>query len=271
VGYPMHMRLLFFALCIFVAFPSAAQETKPSTPEAVVQAFADAMNKRDLDAAAKLVSGGVVDPATRASYLKEPMPQFMVSDLKSRIVDDYALVTFRMKTPETEEIADYIVLVRSGSNWLIEPPMKGNGLPLSALMLSSVPMMTSARLAAKSAVCLSNLKQMAVAVMMFEGDADDVLKVTATNWLDKISPYLRSRDILKCPEDTEGPVSYSLNAKLIGKSAVAIEDPANTVLLYEGKGGQLVFRHQGRAAVAYADGHAKLVNEADAKKLRWNP
>jgi prepilin-type processing-associated H-X9-DG protein len=241
------------------------------TPEAVVQAFADALNKKDYDAAAKLVSGGLVDPGERKNLGREPLPNFTLTTLSSTIVGDYALVTFHVKVGEVPEKPDYLVLVRKGAEWLIDPPVRDVGLGLSALVLSNVPMMTSARTAAKSTVCLSNVKQLTLAVIMFEGDEDDVLKVTAANWLDKIKPYMKSTEILRCPEDAVGPVSYSLNPKLIGKAATSIEDPANTVLLYEGKGGQLVFRHQGRAAVGFADGHAKLVTEADAKKLRWNP
>jgi len=51
----------------------------------------------------------------------------------------------------------------------------------------------------------------------------------------------------------------------------AISDPANTVLVYEGKDGKLNFHHNGRAAVAFADGRARLIGGAEAKNLRRNP
>jgi prepilin-type processing-associated H-X9-DG protein len=40
-------------------------------------------------------------------------------------------------------------------------------------------------------------------------------------------------------------------------------------MLYEGKDGKLNFKHDGKAAVAFADGHAKLVTEEEAKTLIW--
>jgi prepilin-type processing-associated H-X9-DG protein len=241
------------------------------TPEAVVQAFADALNKQDFAAAAKLVSGGSVDPTVVRGVGREPLPKFTLSGVSSSVIGEYALVTFHIKLNDSPEKDDYLVLIRKGGDWLIDPPVRDNGLGFSALMLSSVPMMTNARTAAKSTTCLSNAKQLALAAILLEGDNDDVLKVTAANWIEKLKPYMRNMDLLRCPEDAFGPVSYSLNPKLLGKSMAAVDQPATTVLLYEGKDGHLVFRHNGRAAVAFTDGHAKLVSEAEAKTLRWNP
>jgi prepilin-type processing-associated H-X9-DG protein len=51
----------------------------------------------------------------------------------------------------------------------------------------------------------------------------------------------------------------------------SVDDPTRTILVYEGKGGQLSFRHNGKAAVAFVDGHAQLVTPEEAKKLIWKP
>ena len=42
-------------------------------------------------------------------------------------------------------------------------------------------------------------------------------------------------------------------------------------MIYEGKNGKLDFRHEGKATVGFADGHAKLIDAQGAKKLRWKP
>ena len=42
-------------------------------------------------------------------------------------------------------------------------------------------------------------------------------------------------------------------------------------MIYEGANGKLVFRHDGKACIGFADGHAKLVTAEGAKKLRWTP
>jgi len=47
--------------------------------------------------------------------------------------------------------------------------------------------------------------------------------------------------------------------------------PQITVLFYEGANGKLNFRHNGKAAVAFADCHVKLIDAAAAKDLRWKP
>ena len=53
--------------------------------------------------------------------------------------------------------------------------------------------------------------------------------------------------------------------------AAATPEPAETVMIYEGKNGKLDFRHNGRATVGFADGHVKLTDAEGAKKLRWKP
>ncbi len=50
-----------------------------------------------------------------------------------------------------------------------------------------------------------------------------------------------------------------------------MEAPAQTVLLYEGKNMQFDFKHDGRTAVAFADGHAKLLTPEEAKNVFWYP
>ena len=79
--------------------------------------------------------------------------------------------------------------------------------------------------------------------------------------------------IFHCPADGDNyeKESYSFNEKLDGVSVAEIAEPANTVLIYEGKDGQLNFRHDCRATVAFVDGRVELINEEQAKTLRWTP
>jgi len=78
---------------------------------------------------------------------------------------------------------------------------------------------------------------------------------------------------LHCRDDGDDVTreSYAFNEKLDGAELDLIAEPANTVLVYEGKDGKLNFRHGHRAAVAFADGHVELINEEQAKTLRWIP
>jgi prepilin-type processing-associated H-X9-DG protein len=119
--------------------------------------------------------------------------------------------------------------------------------------------------------CLKNAKQLALGIMMFCADNNDKIQMSAGDWAKKIQPYVKDMKIFTCPDDRSGESSYSFNGALTGKSQASIVELANTVLVYEGKNGQLDFRHGGRAVVALADGHAKLVSKDEATKLLWKP
>lgn len=262
------MRCLFVILLMVLTCGAMAQ-----TPEQVVQSFVEALNKKDVAAAAKLVEGGVVTPyVTREMGADNLAPTLSVTDVSSTINGDFALVTFQLtqsSVPGAKAAKDHLVLIRSGSDWLIDVPGREGALGLIAFMLTNPPVMQQAQKVAEGAACLSNLKQLSLGLIMVETDNDDILKVTAANWQKQIQPYVKNQKLFTCPEDPPGTMSYSLNAKLAGKDTAKINDPAKTVLVYEGKDGQLNFRHNGRACVAFCDGHAKLITKEEAKTLLW--
>ncbi|HEY0076457.1 MAG TPA: H-X9-DG-CTERM domain-containing protein [Abditibacteriaceae bacterium] len=65
--------------------------------------------------------------------------------------------------------------------------------------------------------------------------------------------------------------SYAFNINLEGLKAADIPNLMNTVLIYEGKDGKLEFHHDGKANIAFADGHVESVGPDDVPKLIWNP
>ena len=75
-------------------------------------------------------------------------------------------------------------------------------------------------------------------------------------------PYCKSERLFHCQSDKSGAVSYSFNVNLQGLKASAVKFPAKTVMLYEGKGGKLEYRHDGKAAVGFADGHWQADQQA---------
>jgi prepilin-type processing-associated H-X9-DG protein len=257
------MRALFIAILLAVSAAVFAD-----SPEDVVRQFAAALAKGDLSAAAKLIKGGAVPQMTTPELT---IPGLTVEDLASTTLGDYALVTYTAKATNLPAAKEHIVLVKSGDTWLIEVPQGRPGMGFASLILSDPPIMRQARKAAISTVCLSNIKQIGLGVIMFLADNDDKFKLTSTNWRTKAEPYLKNAELFHCPMEPSGAFSYSFNEKLAGREATGISDVANTVMVYEGKNGKLDFRHEGRAVVCFTDGHAKLVTEADAAKLRWNP
>jgi len=113
------------------------------------------------------------------------------------------------------------------------------------------------------------VKQICTAALMFLQDFDEVFRLKAETYKKSLMPYVKNEAIFKCP--AEGGGSYSFNANLAGVRLSKVPKPGETVMIYEGRGGRLDYRHDGRAAVGLADGHAKLVNAEGAKKLRWKP
>jgi prepilin-type processing-associated H-X9-DG protein len=271
----MQMRRFVILLLIACSSVGLAQ-----TPESTVQKFADAISKRDIEGAAKFVVGG--KPAAElvaAARSAKDWPTLNLSNFSTKLQGDEATVTYDLSAAGFSGIDDHnenVTLVHSGADWLIkapttEPQNNRTIIPMLAYMFTHPQGLAKAKAAAKSTACLSNVKQVALGCIMYASDTDDVLKFGASNWTDKIYPYMKNKAILTCPEDAKGVVSYSINPKIVGKNLAKIKRPADTVMLYEGKGGKLNFRHSGRAAVAFCDGHAKLINAQQAKSLIWNP
>jgi prepilin-type processing-associated H-X9-DG protein len=124
--------------------------------------------------------------------------------------------------------------------------------------------------AARRATCLSNLRQLALAVIMFAQDYSQHLP-NAAAWMDSLDPYLRSaKTLLHCPSDIGHEYSYALNSAVAGKSIGSFDDPVNTVLLFESNSGRKNAsdpmtslcdppRHGNGNNFAFLDGHAKFV------------
>lgn len=124
---------------------------------------------------------------------------------------------------------------------------------------------------AAAQACFANQKQVAVALMMYTQDYDETYPRKATSYKAQIMPYVKNQQVFHCPLDAPNVVSYTFNPNLAGMTIVSIVSPSQTVLLYEGKNMQMNFRHEGRAIVAYADGHVKMISPDEAKNLFWYP
>jgi prepilin-type N-terminal cleavage/methylation domain-containing protein len=91
------------------------------------------------------------------------------------------------------------------------------------------PVLSQAREKARAAACLSNCRQMGIAVQLYVQDYDETLPTvrmrwqdmtTGLSWLEQIQPYVRTKLLQRCPSDmsttwNEDPPrlsSYGLNA-----------------------------------------------------------
>ncbi len=140
--------------------------------------------------------------------------------------------------------------------------------PIAMQAAMVYPVFARSRESAQKAVCLSNVKNLALAMQMWVVDHDGRFPTTE-RWVEELDPYLRNRDVLKCPADESGArSSYALNRAVIGKRLADVEDPSGLVVFYEtahpganpvGGPEDVVSpgRHIGGDNFGYADGHAK--------------
>ena len=122
-----------------------------------------------------------------------------------------------------------------------------------------------------AASCMSNEKQIATGIIMYVQDNDMIFPRKNAPYNKLIAPFVKNDAVFTCPQDAKGTVSYTFNANMQGATLASVSAPAQTVLLYEGRNMQLTYRHNGRAAVGFVDGHVRLVSPEGAKNLFWYP
>jgi prepilin-type N-terminal cleavage/methylation domain-containing protein/prepilin-type processing-associated H-X9-DG protein len=114
------------------------------------------------------------------------------------------------------------------------------------------PIFSAAQERGRRSACLSNMRQIGVAVAQYVADNDEVYPTGVSGdpeWIGQVYPYLKSTDVLKCPDDAT-PVqsgsfvdSYAMNGNLFGYSLfhrplpftsdTALTAPSSTALLFE--------------------------------------
>ena len=125
------------------------------------------------------------------------------------------------------------------------------------------PVFAQARESARTSSCLSNMKQIGTATMMYMQDHDETYpdqrdakgrlqdgvyvaaavpkKPQGQNFYDALNPYIRGERIWLCPsaldnvyDRTEKSIlSYHYNGYFCGTAAAAVNNPANTLLFKE--------------------------------------
>ena len=155
------------------------------------------------------------------------------------------------------------------------------------------PVFARAREKARQASCLSNIKQLSLATLMYAQDYDETLPVAIGGtpdgsllWttLELLEPYVRNRQLRRCPSDATGAVdlsgygldrySYGWNKEAFAyrlpmpgpppgpiRSLAGIPYPADTTAFFDGLIAMMevrtAHRHNEGANVGFLDGHAK--------------
>lgn len=132
-----------------------------------------------------------------------------------------------------------------------------------------------ARAKAERSSCMSNLKQIALAVMMYAQDNNETLP--PEDWVPALRPYLMNDRIFACPTRPHQPVGYAFNKSLLRTPLHKIQNPAETIMLFESKLADdspvgsaedvpVEGVHEGGICVAFADGHVEWLNVNEARE-----
>lgn len=153
------------------------------------------------------------------------------------------------------------------------------------------PVFARAREKAKQTACLSNVKQIGLALYMYVQDYDDCFPGRAATthyppwdhpwsyWYKVIEPYVKNDQLFICPSFRRSPTSYgySLASELaVGHNMSEVAEPATMVIIVENAWAPWAYRpgppnaptfadwerlyppiHNGGINAAHVDGHAK--------------
>ena len=160
------------------------------------------------------------------------------------------------------------------------------GICISGFMILTIPMLAAimfpvfakAREKARQASCLSNTKQIGLAMLMYAGDYDEVWPMR-DNWCDAVYPYIRNREVFRCPSAPQQDNGYAYNGSLNMLPVAVIPSPRETPLAFDATGGWnaaggrelLDFRHNNGANIVFGDGHAQWQSEYSVDALSWQP
>jgi prepilin-type processing-associated H-X9-DG protein len=150
-------------------------------------------------------------------------------------------------------------------------------IPIYAALL--LPALAAARQKAEAINCVSNERQLAMAVRIYASQNTNHFPAAVT-WCDAIKPDVGSVKVFKCVAvNPGGECDYAFNAGLDGMDEAKIAP--NTVMIFESDGGwnahggpELMIRkprHAGVFVVAFADGSVQQLRESQINTLRWNP
>ncbi len=137
----------------------------------------------------------------------------------------------------------------------------------------------SAKIVARKPSCQSNMKQLALGLLMYSKDWNEYFP-SAASWANGISKYQVVENYFHCPS-ADSRFSYALNRAVGGRSVNDISDRAVTVLIFEMDANdrnavgdehtRRPKRHMGANNMAFTDGHSKSMNDYSTAKVRWTP
>lgn len=113
-------------------------------------------------------------------------------------------------------------------------------------------------------VTLSNIKQVCLAMLMFEGDYDDYFPYVESSpqLFDFLNPYTKNREVFKTRNPLGGEIRF--NMSLAGANMTGVDQPAITPMFFESNAWP-----DGRRCVGFTDGHAKIVSADEWRGMQY--
>lgn len=145
------------------------------------------------------------------------------------------------------------------------------------------PVYSNCGSASPSTAGLSRTKQVALALLIYQSDFDDVYPPCDT-WVDAVYPYVKSLDYFTYPAGREKKTSLSpaMNGLLDRKPQPSEAESKELVTLFQvigparnawggPSGAWSGYDNNHRVAVAFADSHARLTPRPQLITLKWKP
>ena len=138
------------------------------------------------------------------------------------------------------------------------------------------------RAQAREAVCMNNMTQLGLGLMMYAADHEDKFP-EASAWCDALtkSGSVPGVPVFQCPEAMSLKCGYALNENLSGLTLDSIPSPAETVLLFESDvgwnaaGGPEAMiskpRHPDGYIILSVSGCVQVLTEDELEDLIWQP
>jgi prepilin-type processing-associated H-X9-DG protein len=178
--------------------------------------------------------------------------------------------------PQPPNYAGYAPPPRSGMPvwaWVLIGCLGGGCVIFVLLAAISFPVFQRSRSVAQRQVCISNLKQSGLGILMYSQDYDERFPIAA-QWQDNIEPYIKNHSVFLCPTShpaqsgSSVPTDYAFNSDMDMMKLARLSMPEQTILEYDSTSTNANAhdaltslptpgRHTNSNNINFADGHAK--------------
>lgn len=277
------------AILLVATLLSAMSSPDFATPDSTLRKFVGHVNNHEFREAQQCTWGSVPFTDKQMSDLDRLFPSaIQIKKVSPRIDGAKATLEVELRDSESGRTdKGTFTLERRKANWKFVIPEAKRGMSNGDMLIGLYgnrqpdylfPVVPPAKSGALGIASRSQIKQIAAGILLYEEENSGFPKSA----MDAM-PYLKNIDLFTAPQARRAQesvkqyvartrakeVSYFLNPNIVGKKLSQVSDPELTVMLYEGTGGKVIGRHDGKGAIAFCDGQARLVTPMEATKLKW--